>query len=148
HDILTISPEDQEAFDALQRIYTNRESWADLIDLYERRYDAATSSDARADALSALARIYRDRLGDVDNAIAAYQRVLLERRTDRPALDALEAMYRELELWEQVLEVLDHKLSVESEPSERVQLLCAQGDLAARELNDSFRAAESYQRVL
>ncbi|MCA9514418.1 MAG: tetratricopeptide repeat protein [Myxococcales bacterium] len=148
HDILTISPEDQEAFDALQRIYTNRESWADLIDLYERRYDAATSSDARADALSALARIYRDRLGDVDNAIAAYQRVLLERRTDRPALDALEAMYRELELWEQVLEVLDHKLSVESEPAERVQLLCAQGDLAARELNDSFRAAESYQRVL
>lgn len=148
HDILTIAPDDQEAFEALQRIYTTSESWPDLIDLYERRYDAATSSDARADALSALARIYRDRRDDVDNAIAAYQRVLLERRTDRPALDALEAMYRELELWEQVLEVLDHKLSVESEPAERVQLLCAQGDLAARELNDSFRAAESYQRVL
>jgi len=147
-DILLISPLDEEAFLALERIYTEQETWHELVVLYNQRYDNAESSDARADALSSLASVYRDRLEDVDNAIQAFQGVLLERRADKEALDALEAMYRGLELWDNVLQTLDHKLEVETDPERRVALLCARGELAARELRDSFRAADSYQLVL
>ncbi|PIE19200.1 MAG: hypothetical protein CSA66_02830 [Proteobacteria bacterium] len=146
--ILTITPDDDEAFEALVRIYRDGERWEDLIGLHEGRYETADASDDRANALGAMAAVYRDKLDDVDNAIAMFERVLLERRTDQVALDALDDLYRRQELWEQVLEIIERKLEVEQGADKRVDLLCAQGELAAKQLGDTYRAAASYQRVL
>jgi len=148
HRILLIEPNDEAAFESLQKIYTNREEWDDLISLHEMRYNSAESVDARAAALLAMARVYRDRLDDIDNAKDMFERVLHEQRGDGEALDALDAIYRQQELWEQVIENAEHKLEFERDPDVRVGLLCGQGEVAAVELQDSYRAASSFQRVL
>lgn len=146
--ILLIDPADPDAFEALERIYTNRREWDDLIALHEGRYNSADQPDVRAEALLAMGRVYRGELNDPDNAIDMFERVLHERRGDAGALEALDALYRAQGLWEQVIENAERKLEVERDPAKRVEILCLQGEVAHRELNDSYRAAASYQRVL
>ena len=148
HRILLIRPDDEAAFESLEKIYTDGRDWDDLISLHETRYNSAETVDGRAAALLAMALVYRDRLDDIDNAKDMFERVLHERRGDGVALDALDAIYRQQELWEQVIENAEHKLEFERDPAARVALLCDQGEVTARELGDSYRAAASYQRVL
>ncbi len=146
--VLALKADDLEAFEALVKIYTERREWDDLIKIYELRYETADASDGRADALRAMAEVYRDRIDDVDNAIQMYERVLLERRTDRASLDALDGLYATQGQWDQVLENIERKLEQEKDLETRVGLLCRQGEVAASELSDHYRAAASYGRVL
>ncbi|TNF38434.1 MAG: tetratricopeptide repeat protein [Deltaproteobacteria bacterium] len=148
HRILLIAPNDDDAFESLQKIYTNRAEWDDLISLHEMRYNSAPDVDGRAEALLAMARVYRDRLDDVDNAKDMFERVLQERRGDGEALGALDTIYRAQELWEQVIENAEHMLEFERDLETRVAILCAQGEVSLQELEDTYRAASSYQRVL
>lgn len=146
--VLRLKPDEQEAFDSLVKIYTAQGEWDDLIKLYELRYETAEVSNERADALSAMAALYRNQLDDVDNAIAMYERVLLERRGDKAALDALDELLSHQGQWEQVIENLEKKLEFETDPEQRVELLCRQGLVASNEIDDNYRAAASYTRVL
>ncbi len=148
HRVLSISPTDADAFEKLGTIYRDKQAWEDLISLYESRYETAPTADERANALTSMANIYRHELDDFDNAISMYERVLLERRTDVEAMVALDEMYRSQELWEQVLEVSERRLEVEQDAPTRVLLLARQGSIARDQLEDTFRAAASYQRLL
>ena len=146
--VLQLDPVDGEAFESLTRIYTAEKEWDDLIRLYEHRYEVAENSDGRADALLAMASVYQHQRDDMDNAVAMYERVLLERRSDQTALDALDELLSADGRWEQVIENIDKKLEVEVEPGKRVELLCRQGLISRTELGDNYRSAASYTRVL
>lgn len=146
--VLQLKADEQEAFESLVKIYTAEKEWDDLIKLYELRYETSDGSDDRADALSAMAGIYRNELDDIDNAIGMYERVLLERRSDRAALDALDELLSHQGQWELVIENLEKKLELETDLAQRVELLCRQGLVAANELDDNYRAGASYTRVL
>ncbi|MFO0751339.1 MAG: tetratricopeptide repeat protein [Myxococcota bacterium] len=146
--VLRLKSDDTEAFDSLVKLYTDRKEWDDLVRLYELRYETADTPTARADAILEMARLYQDKLDDVDNATQMYERVLLERRGDRAALDALDSLYERQGLHEQVLENIERKLEVETDTAQRVAMLCRQGEIASEELNDNYRATASYTRVL
>jgi len=146
--VLRLKADEPEAFQSLVKIYTTESEWDDLIKLYELRYETADGASERADALSSMASIYRTQLDDVDNAIAMYERVLLERRGDPVALDALDELLAHQGQWEQVIENLEKKLETETDIAKRVALLCRQGLVASNELDDNYRSAASYTRVL
>lgn len=146
--VLRLKADEPEAFDSLVKIYTSQEEWDDLIKLYELKYETADGPNERADAIIAMAAIYQNQLDDVDNAISMYERVLLERRGDRAALDALDTLLSRQGQWEQVIENIEKKLEFETVSDERVALLCRQGQISAAELDDNYRAAASYTRVL
>ncbi len=146
--VLRLKADEVEAFDSLVKIYNQQGEWDDLIKLYELRYETANDATERANALTAMADIYRTKLDDVDNAISMYERVLLERRGDKVALDALDELLSQQGQWEQVIENLEKKLETETDTATRVDLLCRQGLVAANELDDNYRASASYTRVL
>ncbi|MCC6619797.1 MAG: hypothetical protein IT385_01000 [Deltaproteobacteria bacterium] len=146
--VLRLKSDDSEAFDNLVKLYTSQSEWDDLIRLYELRYETAESSQARADAMLQMAALYRDKIDDVDNATQMYERVLLERRGDMTALDALDELYARQGLHEQVIENIERKLEVETDNAKRVHLLCRQGEIAGDDLGDNYRAAAAYTRVL
>lgn len=146
--VLQLDPVSSEAFESLTRIYTHEKEWDDLIRLYEQRYEVAEDGDGRADALLAMAAVYRNQRDDIDNATAMYERVLLERRNDQTALNALDELFSAEGRWEQVIENIDKKLEVEVDLETRVDLLCRQGLFAKAELGDNYRSAASYTRVL
>ncbi len=146
--ILYIVPDDAEAIEALERIFAETSRWDDLVDLYEKKRGVAQTAEERAQALMAMAAVYRDQIGDLDSAIGSYERALSEAPGHRPALDALRDLYREQGLWEQLIGTLDRTLAVESGHEERLALHCEQGSVRRDELNDAFGAAEHYKQAL
>src|SRR5690606_7417253 len=73
---LGLDPSHHQAFRALERLYTASGAWRELAELHERAIDRAPH-DAEAIAwLFRLGGVLEDRLGDLDGALAAYDRIL------------------------------------------------------------------------
>lgn len=146
--ILYLIPNDAEALEALETIYRNGERYEDLVELLERKREVADDEQGRAGALYEMAVVYRDQLLDIDNAIQSFERVITEVPTHRESLDALEKLYTEQAMWEQVIDVTERKLTIETDPEVRLMLLCQQGAIRNQELGDPLGAARFYDRAL
>ena len=82
-EIVADQPADAGALHALERLYEQAEKWRELVDVLRQQIDIA-SSDQEAVALSArIAEIHEKRLGESDEAIAAWLEVV-----DRAGQDA------------------------------------------------------------
>lgn len=95
--VLAIENDNGQAFRALERFYTARESWPELADLLSDEIRFAQAPAARATLLHRLGEIHEGRLGDPEKAVAAWQTVLQEEVPDHgPSLAALERVLLEL----------------------------------------------------
>ncbi|MGM0574216.1 MAG: tetratricopeptide repeat protein [Myxococcota bacterium] len=146
--ILMLAPGDDEALTALEEIYREQSQWDDLVDVYEKRREAAETTEERADALMKMAAVHRDDMMDVDNAIRTYERVLEDKPDHREALDTLEGLYAEEALWKPVIDTIEKKLAVETDPEARLELMCRQGQIAWDEMANPDEAAHHYDRAL
>lgn len=146
--ILYLAPDDEEALGALERIYTDGERWEDLVELFEKKHDAATDPAQKAQALAQMAQVYQVRLEDLDNAVSTYERLLGLDPSNTAALDALDAMYQEQQLWDQVVDTLERKLSVQTDLDQRLGLLIRQGATRRDELIDPLGAVPYFERAL
>ncbi len=146
--VLGLSATDAEAFEALIRIHTAEKEWEDLIRVWEQKYEVSSGPEARAAALTSAAEVYRDRLDDPQNAIATYERVLYEHSAERNALDNLDSLYAAEGMWDQLVENVDRILAVEMDPVRRAALRCRQGDVTLKELDNSYRATDSYRKAI
>lgn len=105
--ILDMAPQDSEAADALDRLYTRRGRWSELADLLVDRVsalqeigdpadDPAGESDHVTTILRAtilrLAELREHRLDDVAMALAGYQELLVLEPGFQPALKAIERL--------------------------------------------------------
>lgn len=146
--VLELAPGDDEAFEAIVRVHTAEADWDDLVRAWEQRYEVSSGPTARAAALTAAAEVYRDHIDDPQNAIATFERVLYEDRANMGALRALDALYQSEGMWDQLIENVDRMLEHDRDLPTRVKLLCRQGDVLVKELDDTYRATTSYRRVL
>lgn len=97
---------DVDLFDQLERLLRTLEKWVDLKGLYEEEL-AQEKAGARVTELSArLGQLLTDQLGEVDNAIQKYARVLELDPRDMGALDALRRIYRKAKRWDDLVGIL------------------------------------------
>ncbi|MCP4602512.1 MAG: tetratricopeptide repeat protein [Proteobacteria bacterium] len=108
-EILMIDPEDADAIQGLEHLYTKTERWQDLVELLENRADKARDAadgEAELGLLTQAGEIWDARLDDPDRATAIYERVLEQDPEHNRALAALARLYEAVEDWEQCQEVL------------------------------------------
>jgi len=146
--ILYLVPNDEEAMGALEKIYTEGERWEDLVELFEKKIDVSADNDGKVAALSQMAETYRHKVEDLDNAVATYERLLGQSPGNMPALNALDEMYQQQELFEQVVDTLERKLQATNVAEERIELLMRQGNIRRDELMDAMGAVPYYERAL
>ncbi len=138
-DVLDLAME-QEALDALERLYGQAERFEDLVELYERQLAKQGVSAARqAELHHKLGETYETRMRDLDRAFDEYEAALkgegyertvasLERlMTDKPhaaqAATMLEAVYMVRLDWRNVMRSLEVRLASSEDPDERRGLL-------------------------
>ncbi|GMV43673.1 MAG: hypothetical protein AMXMBFR64_53890 [Myxococcales bacterium] len=147
HQILGMEPMNEDALENLERIYEGMEAWEELLQTLERHAEIVTDDGQRVDLLTRVALVHRDRVHDLDNAIRTYERILDIAPDHGQTLDALEMLYRENELWEQVVDVLDRKLRVATGLL-RTELHCQKAEVFAERMLAPDRAVGELDRAL
>ncbi|WP_394829493.1 hypothetical protein [Pendulispora albinea] len=85
---------DPEALAALANLYEKQGMWRDLVEVLERTLAIVPNEDDRLNILTRRARIFIDKLGRDDKAIADYQRILEIDRANLVALRSIATIWR------------------------------------------------------
>lgn len=139
---------DMDALKALQELYGLEERWEDLLEVMERRAELADAPDARVQLRLEMGQVARDRLGDAERAIDAYRYALDLEPGQRAALEALEALYAQVEDWMSLQEILVKRLTFSETREERMEINILLARLAENQFQDIDGALEGYRQVL
>src|SRR5262249_31327722 len=139
--ILDGAPEDTAALEALDKLYEREKLWPDLLATIDRRASTEQSRENRAELLFRAAHIVEKEQGEARAAIERYREVLaatlghtatrnaldgLARDEDTldAAADALEPVYRQAGLYDQVADLYQRRLAARGlDPAPRRQPL-------------------------
>ena len=121
--------------------------WRELADLF-KEIAAAEGGDVQRSYDMALGAIQAERLGNVDEAAAAFERVLAEDGADAEALSALENLYENAERWGELANVLERQADGTIDARRREDLLLRVAELYQQKLGKDEEAVGAYKRVL
>ncbi len=145
---LTLDPYAGGALFALKRLLHNQSRWRELVEILEREAQQSADTEVQTMALFRVGRIFSDRLGDRDKAIAAFLRA-----AEISPLDSLvwEALVRQYELGDDpnvLTEALKRLQDTIPRPQEKLGLLHRLGQLYDDQLGDPASAQRYYESAL
>ncbi|MCA9664794.1 MAG: tetratricopeptide repeat protein, partial [Myxococcales bacterium] len=147
--ILELEPQNAQAIDALERLYTKTEQWNELLEIYQRKIELVDDPDERKQIYFRIAYLYEEEVGDADKAIDAYRTVLDLGGDDPEALRALESIYQRQERWSDLADTLVRQLSLVADDTQ--QLVDAKfrlGQLRETHNDDIGGAIDCYRDIL
>lgn len=143
-----LEPKNQDAILALARIYETKEAWQDLKVVYGRQLENAVGDVEEAEIRARLAHLAADRLGNMEDAIEGWKRVLDLRGEDPEALLALSNLYEKQERWGELSDVLERHFDIAESDEDRVNALTRRARLFTERLSRDDEALDTWQRVL
>ncbi len=146
--ILELEPADVEAIDMMAALGAREERFDKQIQALERKLSAVGEDTIRKAILFDIARIWEDRIGDVDEAIVALGRVLEIDGADINALDGLARLFAGESRWGELAHTLTRKVELAHDPKQGVDLRLQVAALCEGELADNEAAIEWYRGVL
>jgi golgin subfamily B member 1 len=138
---------DLAALRALEELYDKVGRTADYLGILERLCDVVAGSE-KGSLLRRLAAESEDRAGGPDQAIAAYERVLVLEPTADDAFRALERLTRSSGRWDKLVEVLGRHAETAKAPALKAEQYAAMADVLEGELSDPHRAIEAHKNAL
>ncbi|HVZ74315.1 MAG TPA: tetratricopeptide repeat protein [Polyangia bacterium] len=144
----TIQPEDASALVALERLYTRTERWNDLVDTLTKKATLVSSAEEREQIRTRIATVWEEMLGNVDQAVVAWNVVLADNARSVPALRALDRLYQAKGDWRDLADNLQQQLSLTSDPDDTIKLLGRLGALREQRLGEMGGAVETYRKIL
>ena len=143
-----LDPNDADALRSLERLYTQSQSWAELLGVLDQ-LDASSTDDTerRGYALRAAA-LAHEKLGDRARAVSAYGDVLARFGPARDVLEPLVSLHEAESRWQDLLEALDQLREIETDSSARAANLFRGGEIRRTRLNEQEAAVETYGAVL
>ena len=164
--ILEAMPDDVESLGHLDQLYEREKLWPDLVEIIDRRAALELGREPRAELLWRAAHIVETEQGEARAAIERYRDVLavspgheatraaldaLTRDEDtlEAAADALEPVYRQGGLYDQVAELYELRLSSRgADPSRRREQFAALAEVQESGRRDSLAAFSIWSRYL
>jgi len=147
-----LDPARLEPLDALERIHTRHDRWAELLRVYDRKLQIVENEEERCRLLLKVASIHEEQFDNLPDAIAALDAARRAAPGNRLVLRELARLLRAAGEWRRLGEVIEAHLSLlESDAAaaaERVDLLVRLGDLRARELGESAAAEQAWRAAL
>ena len=82
--ILALDERNEQALDALERLYLGKGRFEDLLEVYEKKLDLSSDGDERIAIQAKIGQLYEDEVKDDKKAVAAYS-AILDAAGDQPA---------------------------------------------------------------
>lgn len=141
-------PADEDVAEELERLAAMTEGYPRLADELTTRGGAAFDPAVARSIFVRLARIAEERLADPARAVDALQKALEQVGDDEELLAVLDRLHREAEAWPDLAGVLERRVNLATEPSERAELLVRLGELREKRFSDLRGAFAAYQEVV
>jgi golgin subfamily B member 1 len=145
---LRIDPSHPAALGLLADLQRKRGSWHELVETLQRHASVESAPSKRTELYTQLAELLEQQIQDVAGAVHAYQQALTYDPQSRPALVALDRLYRRTEQWELLIDVLSRRAELESEEREQVKFKLEIGQIYDLRIYDAGQAIGAYQSVL
>lgn len=145
--VLDLENDNQDALQALERIYRLRNDATLLAEMLLRRAALELDSGKRKALLSEAAALYQGPLADEFKAVEAWKKILELDETDAKALDALADLYQRSRRFDELVQVLQTQARLAS-GSAKVTTLGRIAELYSEELDQSTQAIEVYREIL
>ncbi len=143
-EVLNFEPGNADALAELERLYGQNDDWGKLVDVYERSFDAAQTDEEMA---RNIALLQREIFKDLETSADWHHRVLQLSAGDEAALDALDAIYRESEAWDDLIQLGELKREAATDADGRAAALVAMAEVYRTNLDDVDNAISTYERV-
>ncbi len=149
---LELEPASEEAMEALERLYTKDDRYAELLGLYDRKLRLTDDAAERSRIFVKAGGIWEEKLQNPVNAIACFDGVLALEPDNVRALRKLDRLLVEQRSWERlaaILRRLDEVLAANpSHAQERLEIRVRLGELLLGELRQSLEAEEVFAATL
>ena len=145
---LEIDPDVAGAADAVVRLAQSQGNWQQLLQALEHQATRAGQSEVAAAAHARRAEVLVDRLGELEQGIAALQAAVTLLPDDPVWLERLAELLSRAGRHPEVVPVLERLHGVTREPVQRAEISHRIGALAERELQDHALAERAYTAAL
>jgi tetratricopeptide (TPR) repeat protein len=146
--VLSVDPSDPEALAALESLFTRTERWTDLIGVVERRIEQTSDAHAREALYVQVASIYDERLGQPNDAVSSYKKVLELDPTSPRALGSLDALFTRQKMWGELADNLESQLSLTTDEGAQLALMLRLAALRESQMDQVDVAIDGYRAVL
>lgn len=152
HQALGVMPTHEEALARYVEHFRERRDWRGLLDLAEFRLDNSREAGAPADELvrqlEEIAQLAELRLGDIDRAVEAWQRIAELEPGSPKVAEALRRLTARSKMWQQLVAGLEDEVARASDPSHRLAALRKMAQTFRERQIDPRRAIELYEEVI
>lgn len=145
---LTLEPNHTEALENLAGFYRKKSMWPELVSTLAKHAELVEEAEKRVELHLAMAKLWEGPLGDMAQAVEAYQAALEADPHTMDALDALERIYGAQQQWPDLIEILSRKAGILEDTEEVIRLKHRIGQLYEERLGDGARAIETYKEIL
>lgn len=149
---LARAPRHRDALVAIASLYRRAGRFRELASVLGRQVELLSEDKTRVPGLLELADLYESQLGETQQAINTYERVLTFEGENLDALESLDRLYRRTSAWDALVEVLKRKAAVlQAQPgntTEVVSLKVLAGEIWEEKLLDADRAIALYREAL
>ncbi|MEZ4459655.1 MAG: hypothetical protein R3E66_07960 [bacterium] len=148
HEVIDLFPDDLESLVELEEIYRNTQDWAHLVTVLTAKAEIIEDLDEKKALMHQAGTMYEEFLESPEHAIDVYLRALEFDDTDLHAIDRLEVLYRDLDMWEDLLKTYERKVELSTESDARKDLFYAMGAIHREALGQSHDAIDVFRKVL
>ena len=133
---------------ALKRLHAAHQRHHDLITVLEREATLSADPNVRALSLYRVARLFADRIGNLEAAAEALERALSHVADEPMILEELARVYELARRYSDLVRVLERIASRVGPPTERVGVYHRIAQLYEDKLEDEAKAVQWYERAL
>ena len=149
--ILEIDEGNEQALDALERLYLGKQRYEELLGIYKKKLELSNDGDERIAIQSKIGQLYEDEVKDDQRAITAYE-AILEAVGDEPsALRSLDRIYLRNSQWKDLADIIGRQLTIVGPEDDKVahaELKFRLGQLKEQHLDDAAGAIDAYRDIL
>ncbi|MEO8705215.1 MAG: hypothetical protein ABI867_34535, partial [Kofleriaceae bacterium] len=152
HQALGVMPTHEEALARYVDHFRERRDWRGLIDLSEFALDNAIEAGAQPDdivrRLEEIAQLAELRIGDIDRAINAWERIAEYEPASAKVTEALRRLTARSKMWQQLVVSLEHEVATSLDGISRTNALKKMAQTYRERQIDPRRAIELYEEVV
>ena len=146
--VLELDTENVAALAALDRLYSLSVMYVELAEVLQRRIAVEMDSDLLVELELRLAQTFEGYLANVDQAIAAYTRVLDNAPDNATALGRLEALYISQYRWQELFDNYQKMVDVANTDDEMAGCYQRMAKIASDALDREAEAVDLWNRML